>query len=65
MFWFSGRYERWSSSASYGSVGLGYDNRPGFSGTGSSLESWRSVPSDSSSLESPRVQVFRCGCVEN
>ncbi|MED6204183.1 hypothetical protein PIB30_006939, partial [Stylosanthes scabra] len=76
--------------ASSGSVGLGYDNRPGeltvvcrnrhascafvlhrlgvptcFSGTGSSLESWRSIPSDFSSLVSPRVQVFRCGCVEN
>ncbi|MED6113313.1 hypothetical protein PIB30_069608 [Stylosanthes scabra] len=24
-----GKYERWSSSASFGSVGLGYDNRPG------------------------------------
>ncbi|MED6113445.1 hypothetical protein PIB30_070838 [Stylosanthes scabra] len=27
--WSSGKYERWSSSASSGSVGLGYDNRPG------------------------------------
>ncbi|MED6158598.1 hypothetical protein PIB30_034230 [Stylosanthes scabra] len=36
-----------------------------FSGTGSSLESRRSVPPDSSSLVSPQVQVFRCGCMEN
>ncbi|MED6124188.1 hypothetical protein PIB30_056751 [Stylosanthes scabra] len=63
--WSSGKYERWSSSASSGSVGIGYDNRPGFSSTGSNLESWESVPSDSSSLVSPRVQVFGCGCVEN
>ncbi|MED6113903.1 hypothetical protein PIB30_075202 [Stylosanthes scabra] len=35
-----GKYERWSSIASSGPVGLGYDNRPG---TGSSLESWRSI----------------------
>ncbi|MED6111200.1 hypothetical protein PIB30_050235 [Stylosanthes scabra] len=41
--WSSGKYERWSSSASFGSVGIGYDNRPDFSGTGSSLESWRSI----------------------
>ncbi|MED6146989.1 hypothetical protein PIB30_039846 [Stylosanthes scabra] len=27
--WSSGKYERWSSSASSGSVGLGYDNRSG------------------------------------
>ncbi|MED6184545.1 hypothetical protein PIB30_048378 [Stylosanthes scabra] len=29
MVWSSGKYERWSSSASSRSVGLGYDNRPG------------------------------------
>ncbi|MED6174602.1 hypothetical protein PIB30_070544 [Stylosanthes scabra] len=29
MVWSSGKYEQWSSSASSGSVGLGYDNRPG------------------------------------
>ncbi|MED6145848.1 hypothetical protein PIB30_028954 [Stylosanthes scabra] len=28
MFWSSGKYERWSSSTSSGSVGLGFDNRP-------------------------------------
>ncbi|MED6146988.1 hypothetical protein PIB30_039845 [Stylosanthes scabra] len=41
-------------------MGWGFSFRilSGFSGTGSSLESWRSVPSDSSSLVSPRVQVF-------
>ncbi|MED6132408.1 hypothetical protein PIB30_018608 [Stylosanthes scabra] len=27
MFWSSGKYKRWSSSASSGSVRLGYDNR--------------------------------------
>ncbi|MED6110142.1 hypothetical protein PIB30_040200 [Stylosanthes scabra] len=27
--WYSGKYERWLSGASSGSVGLGYDNRPG------------------------------------
>ncbi|MED6161622.1 hypothetical protein PIB30_062544 [Stylosanthes scabra] len=27
--WSSGKYERWSSSASSGSVGIGYDNRSG------------------------------------
>ncbi|MED6133999.1 hypothetical protein PIB30_033422 [Stylosanthes scabra] len=27
--WSSGKYERWLSGASSGSVGLGYDNRPG------------------------------------
>ncbi|MED6159318.1 hypothetical protein PIB30_041249 [Stylosanthes scabra] len=36
-----------------------------FLGTGSSLEGRRSVPPDSSSLVSPQVQVFRCGCMEN
>ncbi|MED6137628.1 hypothetical protein PIB30_066691 [Stylosanthes scabra] len=37
--WSSRKYNRWLSGASSGSVGLGYDNRPG---TDSSLESWRS-----------------------
>ncbi|MED6197942.1 hypothetical protein PIB30_061573 [Stylosanthes scabra] len=27
--WSSGKYNRWLSGASSGSVGLGYDNRPG------------------------------------
>ncbi|MED6221313.1 hypothetical protein PIB30_053255 [Stylosanthes scabra] len=27
--WSSGKFKRWSSSASSGSVGIGYDNRPG------------------------------------
>ncbi|MED6216250.1 hypothetical protein PIB30_005839 [Stylosanthes scabra] len=59
--WSSGKYERWSSSASSGSVGIGYDNRPG---TGSSLESWRSIHKEgrtSSFLQEFKSSAVYCG----
>ncbi|MED6186556.1 hypothetical protein PIB30_067841 [Stylosanthes scabra] len=60
--WSSGKYNRWLSGASSGSVGLGYDNRPG---TGSSLKGWRSALSDyTKSSLSKRSSLPLC-CTEN
>ncbi|MED6194311.1 hypothetical protein PIB30_027434 [Stylosanthes scabra] len=50
----SGKYNRWLSGASTGPVEIGYYNRPEFSGTGSSLESWRSFPEEFKGLVSPK-----------